>query len=64
MVVYGLRHWSTLLLRVTTLVCTQKLHCKNKLVVSTTEWLPWLQTNWRDSGYKRFALVLETNCKR
>ena len=39
-------------------------HCKNKLVVSTTEWLPWLQTNWRDSGYERFALVLETNCKR
>ena len=26
------------------------LHCKNKLVVLTKEWLPWLQTNWRDSG--------------
>ena len=26
------------------------IHCKNKLVVLTTEWLPWLQTNWRDSG--------------
>jgi len=40
------------------------IHCKNKQVVSTTEWLhvPWLQTNWRDSGYERFALVLETNC--
>ena len=36
----------------------------NKLVVLTTEWLPWLQTNWRDSGYERFALVLETNCIR
>jgi len=24
------------------------------------EWLPWLQTNWRDSGYKRFALELKT----
>jgi len=23
----------------------------------TTEWLPWLQTSWRDSGYQRFALV-------
>jgi len=20
-------------------------HCKNKLVVLTTQWLPWLQTN-------------------
>ena len=27
-------------------------HCKSKLVVSTTEWLCWLQTNWRDSGYE------------
>ena len=26
-------------------------HCKNKLVVSTTEWLPWLQRSWRNSGY-------------
>ena len=26
------------------------LHYKNKLVVLTTEWLPWLQTNWRQSG--------------
>ena len=24
----------------------------NKLVVLTTEWLPWLQTNWKDSGYE------------
>jgi len=31
-------------------------HCKNKLVVLTTEWLLWLQTSWRDSGYERFAL--------
>jgi len=31
-------------------------HCKNKLVVLTTEWLPWLQTSWRDSGYERFTL--------
>ena len=22
------------------------VHYKNKLVVLTTEWLPWLQTNW------------------
>ena len=29
---------------------SQFLHCKNKLVVLTTWWLPWLQTNWRDSG--------------
>ena len=27
-------------------------------------WLPCLQTSWRDCGYERFALVLETNCKR
>ena len=28
-----------------------------------TEWLPWLQTNWRDSGYERFALVLRLIAK-
>ena len=39
-------------------------HCKNKLVVVTTEWLPWLQTSWRDSGYERFALVWKSNCIR
>ena len=33
-------------------------HCNNKLAILTTEWLPCLQTNWRDIGYKRFALVL------
>ena len=33
------------------------VHCKNKLVILTTEWLPWLQSSWRDSGYERFALV-------
>jgi len=38
----------------------ENVHCINTLVVLTTEWLPWLQTNWRDSGYKRFALVLKT----
>ena len=37
------------------------LHCKNKLVVLTTEWLPWLQP-W--VGYERFLLVLETNWTR
>ena len=31
-------------------------HYKNKLVVLTREWLPWLQSSWRDSGYERFAL--------
>ena len=31
------------------------IYCKNKLVVLTTEWLRWLQTNWRDSGYEIFA---------
>ena len=31
----------------------------NKLVVLTTQWLPWLQTNWRDSGNERFALVFD-----
>ena len=40
----------------------QLYHCKNKLVVLTTEWLPWLpETNWWDSGYERFTVVLETN---
>ena len=34
-----------------------QLHCKNKLVVLTIEWLPWLQSSWRYSGYERFALV-------
>ena len=24
-------------------------HCENKLVVLTTEWLPWWQTSWRDN---------------
>ena len=42
----------------------RKVHYKNKLVVLTTEWLPWFQTKWRDSGYEKFALVLETNCIR
>ena len=37
---------------------------RNELVVLTTEWLPWLQTNWRDSGHDRFALILKTNCIR
>ena len=31
------------------------IHCENKLVVLTTEWLPWLQANWRDSGNERFT---------
>ena len=31
--------------------------CKNKLDVTTTEWLPWLNTSWRDSGYGSFTLV-------
>ena len=32
-----------------------KYHCINKVVVFTTEWLPWLETNWRDSSCERFA---------
>ena len=35
------------------------LHCKNNLVVLTTEWLPWLQTN---CGYESGTLVLKSNC--
>ena len=31
-----------------------ELHCKNKLVVLTTEWLPWLQAS---CGYESFTLV-------
>ena len=41
--------------------CTAKT---SWLFLSTTEWFPWLQTNWRDSGYGRFALLLETNSIR
>ena len=37
------------------------LHCKNELVVLTTEWLPWLQTS---CGYESFTLVLETKWRR
>ena len=53
-------------------VCSTKLlqspiilggpHCKKILVVSTTEWLPWLQWSWDDSGYEKLILVLEDNC--
>ena len=32
--------------------------------VSSFKWLPWLQTNRKDSGYEMFALLLETNCIR
>ena len=35
----------------------QLTHCKNKLVT-------WLQPSWRESGYKRFTLLFETNCIR
>ena len=41
-------------------VCTI-MHCKSKLVVLTTEWLPCLQSCWKECG---FILVLETNCTR
>ena len=34
------------------------LHSKNKLVVLTTEWLPWLQTSWRDCGYALCILLI------
>jgi len=40
------------------------VHYKNKLGILTPAWLPWLQTNWRNSGYKRFALVSKTNRTR
>ena len=42
----------------------EETHCKNKLVILTTEWLPWLQSSWRDSGYEGFALVEKSNCIR
>ena len=35
---------------------------KKRKVFITTEWLPWLQTNWGDRGYEKFILVLEVNC--
>ena len=34
------------------------IHCKNKSVVLTTEWLPWLQPRWRDSGYVVYSLLI------
>ena len=37
---------------------------RTKLVVLTTDCLPRLQTNWRDSDYEKFALVLKTKCIR
>ena len=41
--------------------CSYCIHCENKLVVLTIQWLPCLQTNWRDSGYKTFAMVCKSN---
>ena len=35
--------------------------CIQRLVVLTTEWLPWLQTSWGDSGYQRFSSVWKSN---
>jgi len=40
------------------------LHWKNKLAILLMEGLPCLQTNWRDSGYERYALVWKNNCIR
>ena len=40
------------------------IHCKNKPVVLTTEWLPWLQTRGRDSDHERFPLILKPYCIR
>ena len=36
--------------------------CRNKLVVVTSEWFPWLCTSWRDSGCE--ALVQEQTVTR
>ena len=36
---------------------TMYLHCKNKSVVLTTEWLPWLQPRGRDSGYVVYSFA-------
>ena len=55
------RTLSTKMLRKSTLENYHNTHWKNKLVILTTEWLPWLQP-W--VGYERFFLVLETNCTR
>ena len=37
--------------------CNYTVLCKSKLVILTTEWLPWLHICWRDSPYKRFTVV-------
>ena len=46
----GDKHTCRIKTKEPTVACYHVIHCKNKLVVLTTEWLPWLQTNWRDSG--------------
>ena len=33
---------------------TKSKNCKNKVVVLTTEWLPWLLTRWRNIGDEKF----------
>ena len=44
-------------------LCNLPFICsKNKLVVLTTVWLPWLQTSWWDSVY--ICIVYFANCIR
>ena len=52
--------WRSIFKNVLAMLHHAVLLCINKLVVLTTEWLPWLHKSWRDSGYKRFTLVWTT----
>ena len=47
-----LNYWSTWMCNFC--IKHKQLHCKNKLVISTSEWLPWLHTSWRYSSYDKF----------
>ena len=67
-VISAARRWVMLWLRIRFLEGSEKgeqyKHCKHNLVVLTTEWLPWLQINRRNSGYESVTLVLKSNCIR
>ena len=39
-----------------------KLHCRNRLVVANTEWLPWLLTLVLEAVEANICIVSETTC--
>ena len=51
------------------LICIHFKYCAITWTTKTSllfqpQWLPWLQRNWRNSGYESFTLVLKSNCIR